>query len=438
MAGGSAGLYRKQALERISSPERLDELVQLAAPKDWLALAVLAALVGAALVWSVIGSLPTTVTGRGVLIRPRTRVTFQAQATGRVLSVQAREGARIQPGELLAVLDQAEIRKQLDSARSRLAQLESQDRTKHSLQITSASLQIQEIDAERSALDLQRQSLERGLTDAQALAPMLKRRLDGLRSLKAEGLIAESADQLVEAEQSYLQNMFRVPELEAQVRQGEARLRQLDSRRQRLTQDDFERTSIRAKELEVQRGEVAVLEVQAATNGRILASHAGRVLEIAIAAGDVVGPGSPLGTLEVERAEGPLSGVLYFSVPDGKRIRPGMQVQITPDTVERERFGGMLATVETVSGFPVTRDGAAARVGSREIVDRLLADGPQIEVSATLEPDGTAPSGYRWSSSPGPPLPVTSGTTARARVTVEGRAPITYLLPFLRSASGLY
>jgi HlyD family secretion protein len=382
--------------------------------------------------------LPITVTGRGVLVRPRTRVTFQAQAPGRIVAVQAREGARVQPGDVLAVLDQAEIRKQLDSARSRLAQLESQDRAKHSLQVTNASLQIQQIDAERSALELQRQSLERNLQDTQTLAPILKKRLDGLRSLKADGLIAEFADELVEAERLNLQNTSRVPELQAQVRQGEAQQRQLDSRRQRIGQDDFEQSSARAKELEVLRGDVAVLEVQAATNGRVLASHAGRVVEIAVTAGDVVNPGSPLGTLEIEQAEGPLGGVLYFGVPDAKRIRPGMRVQITPDTVERERFGGMLATVEAVSGFPVTRDGAAALVGSREIVDHLLADGPKIEVIATLEPDRSAPSGYRWSSSSGSPIPLTSGTTAVARVTVEGRAPITYLLPFLRSASGLY
>lgn len=436
--GESAGLFRKQALERISSPERLDELVQLAAPKEWLALAILAALVGATLVWSVVGSLPTTVTGRGVLIRPRARVTFQAQAPGRIVAVQAREGARVQPGDTLAVLDQAEIHKQLDSTRSRLAQLESQNRSKHSLQVANASLQIHEIDADRSALDLQRQSLERSLQDALTLAPIFKKRLDGLRSLKADGLIAESAEELVVAEQLYLQQMSRVLELQAQLRQGEARLRQLDTRRQRVELDDFDQSSTRAKELETLRGEVAVLEVQAATNGRILASHTGRVVEIAVAAGDVVSPGSSLGTLEIEQAEAPLGAVLYFGVPDAKRIRPGMRMQITPDTVERERFGGMLATVEAVSGFPATRNGAAAVVGSREIVDRLLGGGPQIEVVATLEPDRSAPSGYRWSSSSGPPLALTSGTTAVARVTVEGRAPITYLLPFLRSSSGLY
>jgi len=227
--GKSAGLFRQQALERFSSPERLDQLVQLTAPKEWVALAALAALVGAALVWSVAGSLPTTVAGSGVIVLSGSSSPERNQSAG----------------------------------------------------------------------------------------------------------------------------------------------------------------------------------------------------------------ASP-GAGEVEQADRKLWGVLYFDVQAGKRIRPGMPVLVTPETAERERFGGMLATVETVSDLPVTRDQAAALVGSRELVDHLLAAGPQIQVGVVFQPDRSAPSGYRWSSSPGPSLAITAGTTAAARVVVETRAPITYLLPFLRSASGIY
>jgi len=34
------GIFRQESLERLSSPERLDQLMQVLAPKDWLALAV--------------------------------------------------------------------------------------------------------------------------------------------------------------------------------------------------------------------------------------------------------------------------------------------------------------------------------------------------------------------------------------------------------------
>lgn len=39
-------IFRKESLERLSSPERLDQLMQVIAPMDWLALTVLSSLVG--------------------------------------------------------------------------------------------------------------------------------------------------------------------------------------------------------------------------------------------------------------------------------------------------------------------------------------------------------------------------------------------------------
>ncbi|PYV43088.1 MAG: hypothetical protein DMG06_11985 [Acidobacteria bacterium] len=97
-----------------------------------------------------------------------------------------------------------------------------------------------------------------------------------------------------------------------------------------------------------------------------------------------------------------------------------------------------MGTVASVSIFPVTKEGAATLVGNPEVVSRLLGEGPQIEVIAELERDPVNFSGYKWSSSKGPPLQMSFGTTASGRVTVEERAPITYILPFLRSISGIH
>jgi HlyD family secretion protein len=115
-----------------------------------------------------------------------------------------------------------------------------------------------------------------------------------------------------------------------------------------------------------------------------------------------------------------------------------MSIQVTPDTVKRERFGGIRGRVLSVSAFPVTKEGAALLLGNSEIAQRLLKDEPQMEVVAELEKDSSTYSGYKWSSSIGPQLPITAGTTTSGRVTVEMRAPITYILPFLRAMSGIY
>jgi HlyD family secretion protein len=59
-----------------------------------------------------------------------------------------------------------------------------------------------------------------------------------------------------------------------------------------------------------------------------------------------------------------------------------------------------------------------------------------VEVWVELQVELGNESGYRWSSSKGPDSKLTAGTTASVRVIVEERAPITFLLPFLREWSG--
>ena len=60
-------LYRDISLERLSSPDRLDELMQITTPRGWLILIVLGFIVIGVVVWSIIGELSTTVQSAGVL-----------------------------------------------------------------------------------------------------------------------------------------------------------------------------------------------------------------------------------------------------------------------------------------------------------------------------------------------------------------------------------
>ena len=62
-------IFRKVALERMSSPEQLDQLLRVTTPRRWLALLSLIAILVAAVAWGYLGELTTRVSGQGVLIR---------------------------------------------------------------------------------------------------------------------------------------------------------------------------------------------------------------------------------------------------------------------------------------------------------------------------------------------------------------------------------
>ena len=71
MAAEKQSLFRKEALERMSSPERLDQLIQIVSPHDWLLLGTMLTMMMLVVAWCIWGQLPTTVTGQGVIVRPR-------------------------------------------------------------------------------------------------------------------------------------------------------------------------------------------------------------------------------------------------------------------------------------------------------------------------------------------------------------------------------
>jgi hypothetical protein len=97
-------IFRQEALERLSSPEQLDQLMQLVSPKSWLSLVTLGSLLGLALLWSVVARIPVTTTGRGILV-------YSENSTHDLIGVatfSAGELSQIQPGMKVLMLPDVE------------------------------------------------------------------------------------------------------------------------------------------------------------------------------------------------------------------------------------------------------------------------------------------------------------------------------------------
>ena len=475
-------LFRKKSLERLSSPERLDLAVRVVKPKDWLPLGMIGSLIGLGLVWSMFGKLPMNVTGQGILINPRRVVQFQSPISGQLQSLKVQDGQCVAKDEVLATIDPSDLKQQLQQQKAKLAQLRQQLLETSLVRMQRTGLARESIAAQRASLEQQlrnvqslmpvlqtqgllvieqqRASLQQQLRDAQELAPVFEERFRNRQKLVQVGAIAR--DNLLEAEQEYRQALQNIAGIEAQLKQldlqeaetqqryldnlnqisqFEAQLEELETRNKQLDQDNLEDAQTREKEIQEVKREIAQLEQQVANNSQIKSPQAGCIVEMTASAGQVVEPGTRLGTLQASGNKNEVieSGVVYFAVADGKQIQPGMTILVTPDTVKRERYGSIVGKVTAVSPFPITREGAASVVGNREVVDKLMGEeGGRIEVMAQLNLDRATISGYEWSSSAGPDLQLTLGTTVTARVTVEERAPITFLLPILREWSGIH
>jgi HlyD family secretion protein len=431
-------IYRSKSLERLSSPDAVDQLLHVVRARDWIALLAAGMLIAALLAWSITGTIPTTVSGRSVLVLPQTIVDVQTLSSGRLESLRIKPGDFVKKGDVLGLIDQSEIRKGVTEDRNMLEELRQQDRIQAALRERQTGLQNEQIQSERNFMQLQIDTLKKSLQDAQTMAPMLKRRVEGLRTLRAQGLIADASAELLQAEDALLQNDTKMSDLNARLNQFDAQVKEQEMRRASTERDNLESSTVRGNRIKDLTTKIALAELQLSNNSEIRNEHTGRIIEVIGTPGQVMTSGARIATIQIEDPEQTLESVSYFNVADGKKIQRGMEVQVTPDPVERQRFGGITGVVESVSELPVTKEAALLVVGNPSTVDLLMPSGPFIQVTARLHRDASTFSGFRWSSSAGPSMQISPGVTATGRVTVEGRAPITYIFPFLRSVSGIY
>ncbi|MDZ7962000.1 MAG: NHLP bacteriocin system secretion protein [Aulosira sp. DedQUE10] len=472
-------IFRKEALERLSSPERLDQLMQVVQPKKWIPLAAMGSLIVVGVAWSVYGRIPITVAGQGVVVFPSKVVPFQSPSSGKILNLFVRAGDRIKKGQVIATIDQTELQEKLDQARVKLLQLQEQDRNANSLQAQRTVLDkgatgqqrqalIQSLETTKSVTPIlrdkglesirqERRTLEQQLETTRKLVPTFQQRFELRQQLRREGAV--SSDTVLQAEQEFLNSKNRIDEIQSQLKQLDvkeadaqrqylanlnatkelqAQLAILDTKLATQAEQDLAIATNRKKEIQDTERAIAQLKSQLKDRNKVTSNFNGQILELAVVPGQSLEEGARIGTIQAQDSTDKLVGVAFFPVSEGKKIQKGMDLQITPSTVKRERFGGIVATVTSVSAFPVTKESASSVVGGAEILQGLTSQGPQIQVFAELQPDPSTKSRFRWSSSKGPETHITSGTTTSVRVKIDEQSPISFVFPILRSWSGMY
>ncbi len=74
------GLFRQKTLDKVSSPEQMNDYIRVTGPGVWLVLAAVIALLAGLIVWSALGRLETTVTAAAVIGPEGSAVLYIAEA----------------------------------------------------------------------------------------------------------------------------------------------------------------------------------------------------------------------------------------------------------------------------------------------------------------------------------------------------------------------
>ena len=94
-------IFRQEAVDRMASPEQLDELMPVTSPRGWIALAGLSVLLVLGIAWGFLGKIETAVEGTGVLVRPEGMDVVVTLEDGVIKKVYVKTGDLVRKGDPL-------------------------------------------------------------------------------------------------------------------------------------------------------------------------------------------------------------------------------------------------------------------------------------------------------------------------------------------------
>jgi len=371
-------LFRKKALDALSTPEQLDKPLELIRPSQWILLLSLGGFTLTILLWSIFGRIPVRVSGLGVLVNPNSLTDVHSQTTGVITDIPIKVGDCIRKGSQVGHIEPVSREVEIKAAKVQLNQALTEDRGLDAL----ASMRLQQMQND----------------------------VDRIKPLVDMGAI--SIDKLSERQR-------QLSELEYSIKHGNS------VREQRITEQI---NRIKSRQEEIARMSV------------VRAPITGCIVDLGVHTGEVVQSGKTIFTMQAGQDESGLKSLVFFAAKDGKRLKIGQRVRVTPTTAKQQRHGGIEGEVISIQPLPVRDEAVIKRLGVKSLLGAVSSknNSPLIEVETTLKKNPNTESGYDWGGNKGPSLKLTAGTTTKVRVLVEERRPISYIIPILRDLTGIY
>jgi len=412
-------MFRKAALEKLSSPEQLDVLMKVTSPRGWLALSALFAIIVVVILWSYFGAIPEKVMGQGILIKGASIREIASTTAGQIKKINTKVGDIIRQGQVIAEIGQGGLDRQINTLSKHIEIIKKQHIEQAILQEKNLSLSLQALKEETKSRQVSTANLQKQIRS-------LQEKVNVQKTLFKKGLVTKS---------TLLNTQKELSATRSSIDNNNVRLAQINSEIVALKRS-FNKTEVgRENSLNQLQRELGELKSKLDGSSKIISAYDGQVLELMVDQGTLIQPQSRILTLEA--LDNTLEAVLYIPATDGKRVKTGMEVRISPSTVKAEEFGFIIAEVRSVSEFPTTLGGMRRVLRNEALVKELSGNSSRIEIIAKLELNPNTPSGFEWSSSQGPDSGVFSGTLCNGTVIINKRRPLGLVIPLFKKSLGI-
>lgn len=412
-------IFRSTALARMSSPEQLDQLLNVTTSKSWIALLAVMIILAVAIGWGFEGQIDTKAEGNGVAVHLGNVMTVGTLSQGQVVTLPVKAGDYVTSGQVIATIAQPSLIDRISRAEAQLADAITSQKMQSTVRSSGEKLELESLARQRATYQLQIQSLKvQGKTVADQI-PVNE-------ELFAKGLITR---------QQILSLKERQASIENQIASISPQLAQLNSSEFRLQNGGKQSDAEAQMRITDMRRNLQLLKNDLVLASKVESPYSGRVLEVQSAPGSLVGVGSTLFTVQSD--EDQIEIVVFVPSSTVKEIKVGQEAQIIPSSVRVEEYGFIRGKISAVATYPATQSALMRLFQNDALVKIMASSGPVNEVRVQTLKNPATISGLEWSSKNGAPIQLTPATLCSVRVITRQQLPISMVLPYLKTKLGV-
>lgn len=409
----NSSIFRQVSLDRLSSPEQLDQLLVITGARTWFGLAAVMALIAAACVWGFLGSVTTTAAGTGVIVREGGVLNVVSNGGGVVTSISAVPGTIVRAHQLIATIQQPQLLQQialLERARNEAIMMRD-----NRLKVDQRTATLKEQSNIRERANVQAE-----ISELQGRAGLTEKQIAVEEQLFSKGLVTN---------QQVLDMKQKLATINDDIAADNAKLVRFDAERFAIDtqpQQNSIESQMHVTDLERQ---IASANEKLRVAENVESPYDGEVLEVKVSPGSTVLEGQPIVSIQPRQQN--LEILAYLPSLLAKDVHVGMDAEVSPSNIKREEYGFIRGRVDFIADFPATNAAMMHNFENNTLVQALTESGPVTEIRASLTTSPKNVSGFEWSTSAGPTMIITSGTICSVDVVTKRERPVSLLFPYL-------